>query len=149
MTVKPIPDGYHTVTPYLTVQGASRLIEFMRKAFDGNVIERMMRPDGSIGHAEVRIGDSVVMVAEARGEWKPMSSAIYLYVKDADATYKRALQAGSISVMEPANQFWGDRQGGVRDPVGNYWWSATHIEDVSPEEMAKRAEAFMKQQSRG
>jgi len=99
----------------------------------------MMRPDGSIGHAEVRIGDSVVMVP----------SAIYLYVKDADATCRRALQAGSISVMEPANQFWGDRQGGVRDPVGNYWWIATHIEDVSPEEMAKRADAFMKQQSRG
>ncbi len=139
MTVKPIPDGHHTVTPYLTVQGASRLIEFMRKAFDGNVTERMMRPDGSIGHAEVRIGDSVVMVP----------SAIYLYVKDADATCRRALQAGSISVMEPANQFWGDRQGGVRDPVGNYWWIATHIEDVSPEEMAKRTDTFMKQQSRG
>jgi uncharacterized glyoxalase superfamily protein PhnB len=119
MAVKPIPDGYHTVTPYLTVQGAAALLEFLKKAFDAKETERVTRPDGTIGHAEVKIGDSVVMLSEAMGEWKAMPTSIYLYVNDADAAYKRALQAGGTSVMEPANQFWGDRHGGVTDPAGN------------------------------
>ena len=148
MAVKPIPDGYHSVTPYLTVQGAARLLEFLKHAFGGTVTEQIQQPDGTIGHAEVRIGDSVVMIADARGEWKPMCSAMYLYVDDADATYQRALQAGATSMMEPADQFYGDRHGGVTDPFGNFWWIATHVEDVSPDELAKRAEAFLQQQAR-
>jgi PhnB protein len=100
-------------------------------------------------HAEVRIGDSVVMLSDAMGEWKLMPTSIYLYVNDADATYQRALQAGATPMMEPANQFYGDRQGSVKDPAGNYWWIATHIEDVSREELAQYAEAFMRQQSQG
>ncbi len=147
MAVKPIPDGYHTVTPYLMVQGAAKLLDFLQQAFDAKVTERMERPDGVIGHAEVRIGDSMVMLAEASGQWKAMPSAIYLYVNDTDATYKRAVQAGATSVMEPANQLYGDRNGGVKDPTGNLWWIATHVEDVSPEEMKKRAEAYMKKQA--
>jgi PhnB protein len=148
MAVKPIPDGYHSVTPYLVVQGVGNLIDFLTQAFDAQEVFRMPRPDGNIAHAEVRIGDSIVMMGEAMGELKPMPSSIYLYVNDTDAVYKRALQAGATSMMEPADQFYGDRHGGVKDPVGNIWWIATHQEDVPPEELAKRAEAFMQQQSR-
>ena len=145
MAVKPTPEGYHTVTPYLTVQGAAKLIDFLKQAFGAQEVFRTMGPDGTIGHAEVRIGDSVVMMAESRGEWKPMPGAIYLYVSDTDAAYKRALQAGATSLMEPADQFYGDRSAGVKDPSGNYWWIATHQEDVPPEELKKRAEAAMQQ----
>jgi uncharacterized glyoxalase superfamily protein PhnB len=145
MAVKPIPDGYHTVTPYLTVQGVPKLLDFLKQAFAAQEIERMTQPDGTIGHAEVRIGDSVVMMGEASDEWKPMPGAIYLYVNDADAVYQRALQAGAISTMEPADQFYGDRSAGVKDPSGNYWWIATHKEDVPPEELKRRAAAAMKQ----
>ena len=144
MTVKPIPDGYHSVTPYLTVQGAAKLIDFLKQAFEAQEIERLTRPDGAIGHAEVKIGDSIVMMGEAGGEWTPMPGAMYLYVNDVDATYKRALQAGAVSTMEPMDQFYGDRSAGVKDPSGNQWWIATHKEDLSPEELAKRAQAAMK-----
>jgi PhnB protein len=147
MAVTPIPEGYHTVTPYLVVQGVPTLIDFLKQAFDAQEIMRIPRPDGAIMHAEVRIGDSVVMLSDAMGEWKPMPTSIYLYVNDADATYQRALQAGGTSVMEPANLFYGDRHGSVKDPAGNYWSVATHIEDVPREELAKRAEDFMKQQA--
>ncbi|QJD28618.1 VOC family protein [Methylococcus geothermalis] len=139
---KAIPDGYHTVIPYLVVRGAADLIEFMKKAFDAKEWERIMRPDGTVGHAEMRIGDSVVMLSEARGEWQPMPGAIYLYVPDADAAYQRALDAGATSISPPANQFYGDRHGGVRDASGNLWWIATHIEDVPAEELKQRAEVF-------
>lgn len=147
MAVKPIPEGFHSVTPYLVVHGAARLLDFIQQAFDGKVTERMEGPDGTIGHAEVRVGDSPVMLAEASSRWKPTTSAIYLYVNDTDATYKRALASGGSSVMEPANQFYGDRNAGIQDPVGNLWWIATHIEDVAPEEMKKRAEAHMRKQA--
>ena len=145
MAVKSIPDGYHTVTPYLTVQGAAKLIEFLKQAFAAQETERITQPDGTIGHAEVRIGDSVVMMTDSAGERKPMPSGIYLYVNDTDAVYKRALQSGATSIMEPADQFYGDRSAGVQDPCGNQWWIATHKEDVPPAELKKRAEAAMKQ----
>jgi len=93
----------------------------------------------------VQIGDSVIMLAEARGEWKPMPGAIHLYVGDTDATYQRALQAGATSLMAPADQFHGDRMAGVKDPFGNVWWIVTHVEDVSPDELQKRADASWKQ----
>ena len=147
MAVKPIPDGYHSVTPYLMVQGAAKLLDFLQQAFDAKVTVRMERPDGVIGHAEVRIGDSMVMLAEESGQWKAMPGAIYLYVNDTDTTYQRAVQAGATSVMEPANQFYGDRNAGVKDPTENFWWIATHVEDVSPEEMKKRTDAYMKKQA--
>src|SRR5919106_3734839 len=104
MAVKPIPEGYHTVTPYLTVQGAAKLIEFLKQAFEAQETERITQPDGTIGHAEVRLGDSVVMLADSGGERQPMPSGIYLYVTDTDAIYQRALQAGATSIMEPADQ---------------------------------------------
>jgi PhnB protein len=145
MAVKPIPDGYLTITPYLTVEGVPKLIDFLKQAFEAREIERMAQPDGTIRHAEVRIGDSVVMMGEAGGEREPMPSAMYLYVNDTDSVYRRALQAGAASLMEPADQFCGDRSAGVKDPSGNYWWIATHQEDVSPAELKKRAEAAIRQ----
>jgi PhnB protein len=107
----------------------------------------MPMPDGSIMHAEVKIGDSMVMMGEASEKWKAMPCAIYLYVNDADAAYKRALKAGATSTMEPSDQFYGDRQSGVKDPSDNTWWIATHKEDVSSDELKKRAQEFMKQQA--
>jgi uncharacterized glyoxalase superfamily protein PhnB len=139
MAVQPIPDGFHTVTPYLLVSDAARLIEFLKLAFGAEEVHRTARPDGGIMHAQVRVGDSAVMMGEVGGEWKPMPSMLYLYVADTDAAYKRALQAGATSMMEPADQFYGDRNAGVKDHCGNLWWIATHIEDVSPEELARRA----------
>jgi PhnB protein len=145
MAVKAVPDGYHTVTPYLVVQGASTVLDFVTKAFDAKPIHRMAHPDGTIMHAEVKIGDSIVMMGEARHTSQPMPCSLYLYVPDADAVYKRALQAGATSMMEPADQFYGDRTAGVKDPAGNQWMIGTHKEDVPPDELRKRAEAFMKQ----
>ena len=145
-SVKPIPEGYHTVTPYLLVQGAEKLINFMKNAFDAK--ERYSMPDGSIGHAEVRIGDSVIMVADAQGdEYKPMAAGIHLYVEDCDVTYKRAIGAGATSVREPQDQFYGDRSADVNDQFGNKWWIATHKEDMSKEEIIKRMDEAMKQQN--
>jgi PhnB protein len=145
MAVKPIPDKYHTVTPYLVVNGAAGLIDFLQQAFGAQEMERMAEPDGTVRHGEVRIGDSIVMVGEASAQHKPMPTALYLYVTDTDTTYRRAIQAGATSLTEPANQFYGDRNAGVEDPCGNQWWIATHVEDVAPEEMKRRSEAFMKQ----
>jgi PhnB protein len=145
MAVRSVPDGYHTVTPCLVVQGAAELIGFMKQAFQATESERITRPDGTIMHAEVRIGDSLVMLDEAMDEHPPRPGTIYLYVDNADATYQCALQAGATSTEELTDQFWGDRMGGVEDPMGNQWWIAAHQEDISPEEMTKRVEAFMKQ----
>jgi PhnB protein len=146
-SVKPIPEGHHTVTPYILVQGAEKLIDFMKKAFDAKESERYSMPDGSIGHAEVKIGDSVIMVSDAQGEeYKPIAAGIHLYVEDCDVTYKHALEAGATSVSEPQDQFYGDRSSGVNDQFGNKWWIATHKEDLSKEEIAKRMDDAMKQQ---
>ena len=146
MAAKPVPDGFHTVTPYLIVPGVAKLIEFMKQAFGATEQHRTTLPDGRIMHAQVKIGDSFIMMGEPGGEWKPMPSGLYLYVPDADAWYRRAMKApGAVSIMEPADQFYGDRMGGVRDPSGNLWWLATHKEDVSPEELARRSEAAARQ----
>jgi uncharacterized glyoxalase superfamily protein PhnB len=151
VAVKPIPDGYHSVTPYLTVDGADKLLDFVKQAFGAEVTISMPTPDGKIGHAEVRIGDSVVMLAEASasGQGQAMPGMIHLYVDDADATFDRALEAGATSIRDLQDQFYGDRTGGVRDPVGNHWWIATHIEDIPEDQMAKRAEEWAKEQGRG
>ena len=148
MTVKPIPEGHHTVTPYLVVREAAQLIDFMKQAFAAEEIRRFTLPDGSIMHAEVRIGDSMVMLGEAGDEYAPMPAMLHLYVEDVDAVYQQALQAGAVSLREPADQPDGDRRGGVKDQSDNQWWIATHIEDVSPEELAKREEAQRKQGQR-
>ncbi len=136
--VNAIPEGYHTVTPYLTVRGAAGLIDFVKMALGAEERLRMPGPDGTVGHAEVMIGDSVVMLADAAEEPRP--STLHLYVEDADATYERALAAGATSEREPRDEFYGDRMAGVRDAYGNIWWFATHREDISDEEMVARAE---------
>jgi PhnB protein len=110
----------------------------------------MSMPDGAIGHAEVRLGDSVIMLSEAQGgEHKPMPTGIYLYVENCDATYKRALEAGATSVMQPTDQFYGDRSAGIKDQFGNHWYIATHIEDLSKEELTKRMDEYMKKRAQG
>jgi PhnB protein len=139
MATDPIPAGYHTITPYLIVERAQAVLEFLTKAFDAQLRFRMDGPDGTIGHAEVQVGDSRVMLAEASDRWPSMPGGFHLYLEDCDAAYERALRAGATSVQEPSDQFYGDRTGGVRDPVGNVWWLATHVEDVSEEEMARRS----------
>jgi PhnB protein len=144
MAVKPIPDGYHTVTPYIVASGASNLIEFMKRAFGAEELFRMTMPDGSVKHAEIKIGNSILMLAEASAEHPAMPITLYLYVEDCDAVYKSALAAGGVSVMPPTNQYYGDRSGGVKDASGNQWWVGTHIEDVSPEELKKRSQAMQK-----
>ncbi len=144
MTVKPIPDGFHTVTPYLVVAGAPKLIEFLKRAFGAEEVERTKRPDGTIGCAAVRVGDSMVMMGEAQAGQGPKPATLYLYVKDVDATYKKAIQAGGTSTCEPTDMFWGDRNAGVKDAFGNEWWIATHKEDVAPAEIERRGAAHGK-----
>jgi PhnB protein len=139
MPVKPIPDGYHTVTPYLTITGVAAIMDFVKEAFGATERGRMMRPDGTVMHAEVLIGDSVIMLGEASGEWQPMPASLHLYLPDVDAVYERALQAGATSLRPPADQFYGDRSAGVRDTAGNSWWIATRVEDVSADELTRRA----------
>lgn len=145
MGVKPIPEGYHTVTPYLAVPEVDQLIDFIQAVFPADVTERLARPDGTVYHAEVRIGDSVLMMGEPDEDTQRTPGTLYVYVDDTDATYQRALDAGATSVMEPTDMFYGDRNAGVRDEFGNQWWIATHVEDVPPEEMQKRAEAAAQQ----
>jgi PhnB protein len=147
MTASPVPKGYHTATPYLVVKGADKTIEFLTKAFGAQTsFEPMIRPDGKIMHADLKIGDSHVMISEATDQHPAMPAMIHLYVPNVDAVYQRAVSAGGTSAMEPADQFYGDRSGGVKDPSGNHWHIATHIEDVPMAELKKRAEAMYKQQ---
>ncbi len=141
MTVTPIPEGFRTVTPYLVVAGVPRLIAFLSAAFGAQEIERTQGPDGRVMHAQVRIGDSVVMMGEAMEGFPAVPSHIYLYVPDADTVFRAGIGAGGVSVMEIATQPYGDRCGGVRDPSGNTWWIATHVEDVPPDELARRMQS--------
>ncbi len=136
--VAPVPAGYHTVTPYVVVPDGEGFITFLRTAFQAEELSRSVRPDGTIANAALRIGDSIVMVAQAREPWKPMPTGLYLYVPDTDGTYKAAIEAGGASLIEPSDQFYGDRSAGVQDPWGNNWWIATHIEDVDAAEIQVR-----------
>src|SRR3954470_14214187 len=123
MAVKPIPEGYHTVTPYLVVRGADKTVEFMKNAFGGELsFEPMARPDGKIMHADVKIGDSHVMISEATEQHHPMQSMVHLYVPNVDAVYQLALKAGGTSLMEPTDMFYGDRGSSVKDQAGNHWY---------------------------
>ena len=149
MAVKPQPAGYHSITPYLIVDGAARAIDYYMRAFGAVEVFRIAAPGERVGHAELRIGDSVIMLADehpeigARGprHYKGSPSSLLLYVPDVDATVKRAVEAGGKLKRPVADQFYGDRTGGVEDPFGHLWYVATHIEDVSPEEMSRRAGA--------
>jgi len=147
MPVKPVPDGYHAVTPFLNLRDADAVIAFLKKAFDAaDVYEPLRRPDGKIQHAEVDIGDSRIMISEECDEAPATVSTLYLYVPDVDRVYRQAIAAGATSIVAPADMFYGDRSGGVRDASGNNWFIATRKEDLSRAEMGKRAEAFFKAQ---
>ncbi|MGH9401439.1 MAG: VOC family protein [Terriglobia bacterium] len=147
--VKPIPEGYHTATPYLIVSGGANAIEFYKKAFGAKELLRMAQPDGRIGHAEIKIGDSVIMLADEHPEIGARSPqtlggspvSIHLYVEDVDAVFNQAIAAGAKVQRRLQDEFYGDRTGGVLDPFGHVWYIATHIEDIAPEELQKRAAA--------
>jgi PhnB protein len=151
MAVKPIPDGYHTATPYLALDDAAAAIEFYKKAFGAKERTRNVGPDDKIFHAEVEIGDSVVMLSDPfpQSTTKPpkelggTSVSVVLYVEDVDAVAKQAVDAGGTIESEIEDQFWGDRFGSVQDPFGHIWSIGTHVEDVPPEEMAERAKTAM------
>ena len=150
MAVKPIPDGYHSVTPYLVVDDAAGVLDFIATAFGGKERgSRMQGPDGKIRHSEIEVGDSVVMAMDAREPGAEMPATLNLYVEDCDAAFARALEAGATEVQPLETQFYGDRSGGVRDRWGNVWWISTHVEDVSPEEMERRVAAFIQSQEQG
>jgi PhnB protein len=152
MTVKAIPDGYHSVTPYLIVRGAARALEFYQKAFGARELMRLPGPEGKLGHAEMQVGDSRVMLADEHpgmGAVSPQGLGgtpvgLCIYVEDVDAVFDRAVSAGAKVVRAVQDQFYGDRSGTVEDPFGHKWTIATHKEDVSPEELQRRMQAFMK-----
>ena len=151
--VPAIPPGYHSVTPYLVVNDAAKAIDFYKQAFGATELARMGGPGGKIGHAELKIGDSMIMLSdEMMGNRSPQSFggspvSIFLYVENVDSTFSQAINAGAKSEMPPDNMFWGDRYGKLTDPFGHSWALATHVEDVAPEEMKKRAQAAMSQMS--
>ena len=139
MAVNFIPEGYHSVTPYMVVGNVDELIDFLAAAFGAEEKERVPNQDGKTGHAEVLIGDSYVMMGRAQDDFPPQPCMLYIYVPDTDAAYAQALEAGAKSVQEPQDMFYGDRNAIVTDPTGNTCCIATHQETLSPEELAKRA----------
>jgi PhnB protein len=155
MAVKPIPEGYRSVTPYLVIKGARAAIDYYKEVFGATEHSRMEAPGGMVGHAELQIGDSMIMLSDEFGEMgfkspqtvggSPVS--LCLYVEDVDQVFKRALEAGAKQLRPVADQFYGDRMGTLEDPFGHVWSIGTHIEDVSPEEMKRRSEEMLKQQA--
>jgi PhnB protein len=154
MSAQAIPPGYEAAIPYLSVVNAAAAIDFYKQAFGAVELMRMAGPDGKVGHAEVRIGKAMLMIADEHPEMdfqspkslgvKRSPVGIHLYVEDVDAVYKRAMAAGATSIREPADQFYGDRNAQLQDPSGHLWFVSTHKEDLTPEEIGKRAEALAK-----
>lgn len=143
--VKPIPEGFDTVTPYIVADDATSVIEFMRKAFGAQLDHPpTMRPDGRIMHASLQVGTSRVMIADSSDQAMASPVMLYVYVPNVDAVYKSAIAAGGTSIMEPSDMFYGDRSGGVTDIAGNQWFIGTRIEDVAPHELQTRAYAMFK-----
>jgi PhnB protein len=138
MNVKPIPDGYHTITPYLVIQGVAQTIGFLKAAFGAEEIDHHSLPDGTITNAEVKVGNSMVMLGEKHKDQKSFPAMLYLYVDDVDSVFKKAVQAGGKIIREVSDQPYGDRMGGVEDSAGNQWWVATRKENVSGEELMQR-----------
>lgn len=138
--VKPIPEGYHSITPYFIVDDGHKFVEFIKSAFNAEEKYTMPGEDGKIMHAEYKIGDSMIMLSEAMETHPAMPCMMNLYVENSDDTYNKAIKAGATVVREIADQFYGDRSGGVKDPCGNQWWISTHVRDVSEEEMQKAME---------
>jgi len=151
MPAKAIPEGYHSITPYLAVDDASGAIEFYKKAFGAKERSRMPTPDGKVAHAELAIGDSLIMLSDPFDQASTKTpkalgattTGIFLYTEDVDELYKQALDAGATSIQEPEDMFWGDRFARVTDPYGHSWQIATHVEDIEPEEMERRSREAM------
>lgn len=149
-TIKPVPAGYHTATPYLVIKDAAKAIEFYKEAFGATELTRLATPDGNVMHAEIKIGDSAIMLSDECPDYNALGPltlggttvSIVLYVEDVDTVVNRTVASGATLVMPVADQFWGDRMGTVVDPFGHKWSVATHIEDVSPEEISARAKAL-------
>ncbi len=141
------PEGYHSVTPYLHVSNVGKLIDFLKQSFDAVELERFLLPDGRIEHAEVRIGDSIVMISEGTEKYPSMPSWVYVYVADVDETHRNAVQAGGTSLMNPTDVYYDERVGGIKDPSGDIWWIATRKENLTPEEIRKRLEGRTKNTS--
>ena len=147
--VNPIPEGYHTLTPYLTIRNAAAALDFYKRAFGADEIFRIASPDGKVGHAEIRIGDSAIMLSDEfpeMGAQSPLAMGgspvmLHLYVEDVDALVDRAVKAGGKLERPVADQFYGDRGGMITDPFGHKWWIATHVEDVPPDELERRSKA--------
>lgn len=146
MTTPYVPKGYHTITPYLLVEGAAKMIEFLQTVFDATPVIISHHGD-KIGHAALQIGDSMLEVANACEEWGLTSAAIHLYVPDVDATYKKAVEAGAKGLREPTDMFYGERGASVKDPYGIQWHIATQTEELTTEELHRRAEEFKAQQT--
>jgi PhnB protein len=142
-TVKAIPDGYHSITPGMSLRGCDQAIEFYKRAFGAEQRLCLRGPDGKVAHCEIKIGDSVVMFGEASEQHPPHPLHAMLYVQDCDAVFQRAVAAGATVKAPVADQFYGDRAGRIADPFGNEWWIATHKEDVSPDEMERRMKTMM------
>lgn len=153
MATKSIPDGYHSITPYLIIKGAAGAIDFYKRVFGATELMRMPDPSGKIGHAEIMIGDSHIMLADEYPEMGHRSPqtlggagvSLMIYLDDVDEVYKRAIAAGAKQVQPLKDQFYGDRSGTVQDPYGHVWTIATHVEDIAPEEMQRRATEAMRQ----
>ena len=137
-TIQAIPEGYHSVTPWIIVRGAAKLIDYLKAAFGAEELARVPNADGTLGHAEVRIGDSVVMMFDAKPDWPETPAFFRLYTADGDEVFQRAVEAGGIPVTPMTELAFGDRVGRVRDPFGNIWWIQTRVEELEPAEMEKR-----------
>lgn len=143
--VNPVPKGFHTITPFLAVKGAETMLHFINEAFGGTDLKIMHHDNGKVMHATIRIGNSIIMASDSNNNSQEFPAMLYLYVDDVDAVYKKAIKAGGESLREPTNEFYGDRSAGIKDEWGNQWWVATHIEDVSEDEINRRAAKFEKQ----
>jgi PhnB protein len=148
MSKKFIPEGYPQVSPYLLVSDPAGLIQFMQQVFDAKEVRRHADDKGNIAHAEMRIGDSVIMMGGVSGQWPAAPAAMYIYVEDTDAAYKRGLAAGATSLTEPADQFYGDRSAAIKDSFGNQWFIATHLESMSEEEMTRRSQTYLEERAK-
>jgi len=148
VAVKPIPDGYHVVTPILVVEDAGALIDFMKRTFEAQEHQLGRRPDGAIWHADLTIAGAHIMISGASASFPPAPAALNIYVPDVDATYQRALEAGATSVTPPGNRFYGDRNAVVKDRTGIVWTIATHVEDVPPDELKRRETEALEKMAR-
>lgn len=147
-SVRPVPEGFHTITPYLVAENAQGLIDFIENAFGGRVTFISKTDNGKISHATMSIGDSIVMISDAMEGMPPQPAMLYLYLEDVDAVFRKAVQAKAAAVRQPLTEFYGDRSGAVKDQWNNMWWIATHVEDVDDQELERRMKKVMEERKK-